>query len=213
MNQNEMVKLFSMVDIDYPSNQIAKDPKDRTIFVARWMQKLESFDSKTVYAAYEVFVNRSPKFAPGWQDLIQIISESMCGTNVAPEEAWGKIKKAVRRYGWTEEDKALEYLGENIGEVVKRFGWDYFCQMPITDESTYYSQFRNAYQIESRRKVEVIMIPEKVKSILPGIGGGPDRKMLQEPARTPAKPPQPDDSPLTEEQLAFKRMILGEDVG
>lgn len=209
MNQNEMIRLFSTIDIDYPSNQIAKDSRDRAIFAARWMQKLQSFDAKTVYAAYEVFVNRSPKFAPGWQDLVQIISESMSGSTVTPEEAWGRIKLAVRRHGWTEEDKALDFLGTDISEVVKRFGWDYFCQMPVSDESTYYSQFRNAYQTESKRKTETAVLPDKVKDLLPGIVKGNPMPLL--PSKPVQRPPEAPESELSEEAMVFKRMILGDE--
>jgi hypothetical protein len=193
VNQAEISKLFSMIDIDYPSNKIGRDESNQDLVMARWLQKLGGFDSRTVYSAYEAYVAKNARFAPGWQDLTQIIAENMTGSMMPAEEAWGKIQTAIRRFGYTEEDKARAWLGEQIWTVVSRFGWRYFCQMPIESEATYFAQFRNSYDMERRRAAEQIQLSPGVISHLKALGGVHDNNLMLDPPAP--RPPQQIEQP------------------
>lgn len=168
MTQPELMKLLKMIDIDYPSNKLAQDKELQDMTVARWMQKLEQYDAMIVYAAYETHVTRSPSFAPNWQHLTQIIADAIVTDRIPAEQAWGKIQAAIRKYGHTMKDEAKQALGE-VWDIVDRFGWEYFCQMPIEESSTYFAQFRNAYDADGRKITEMARLSPAVKQILSGI--------------------------------------------
>lgn len=178
MEQSDLARLFKMIDIDYPNNTIAKDPSQSEMTMTRWLQKLGKYEARSVYAAYEVHVTRSPVFAPNWQNLEQILSEYQ-NTQIPPEEAWGLIQNAVHSYGHTEPREAEKELGKDLWRIVDRFGWSYFCMMPIDEESTYFAQFRNAYSEDCRKTKEQARISPSIAALLTGkivkqIGDGLD---------------------------------------
>lgn len=176
MEQIDIIKLFRIIDIDYPSNQIAKDPDDRAIFVARWMQRLGSQDRNAVFAAYEIFTTRSPRFAPSWQDIVQIIGEMTTSGGISADEAWGKILEAVKRFG-REGWRAKEFLGPDIWTIVDRFKYQTYCDMDEGDGRAF-SQFRDAYNIYKKRAAEMAVLPAGVLKIIDQISSGMGQKQI-----------------------------------
>ena len=165
MRQDELVRVFQMIDIDYPNNPIAKDQEERKQFVARWLQRLGQYDAKQVYAAYETHVSRSPTFAPNWQHLAEIIVESSQNMQSA-HEAWGVVLQAVKSFGHTMPKEAERFCGPDIWRVVNQMTWGYFCEMETAKESTYFAQFRDAYNSTTRNEYERARLPQAVREAL-----------------------------------------------
>lgn len=167
MTQPELMKLFKMIDIDYPANKLGQDKELQDMTVARWLQKLGQYDAVRVYAAYEAHVKRSPTFAPNWQHLVAILDEYTTQSESA-ESAWGRLQQAVRKYGHTEKQQAALAIPD-IWPLVDRWGWDHWCQMAVEDAAVYYSQFRNAYEVDSKRTTERARLSPGVVAALDGM--------------------------------------------
>lgn len=208
MTREETKTILATMATTYPKNLM---PEITDLTVNVWFQLLQDIPYQKVQAATAAWL-ASNRYPPTIADIREmVLVKSLESSMDTAEEAWGKVQIAVRRYGWTEEERAKEALGEMIWKTVGSFGWKYWCQMPIEDESTYFAQFRNAFNVAKKRGAETVQIPAQIREKLDWIGQGEKQPLLE--ARPQIQAPEPDDSPLTEEQLAFKRMILGEDVG
>lgn len=208
MTREETKTILATLATTYPKNLM---PEITDLTVNVWFQLLQDIPYPIVQAATAAWL-ASNRYPPTIADIRETaLVKSLESAIDTAEEAWGKVQIAVRRYGWTEEERAKAALGDLIWKTVGSFGWKYWCQMPIDEESTYFAQFRNAYNVAKKRTSEMVQIPAQIREKLSWMDHGENKPMIE--AKPQLRLPQPDDSPLTEEQLAFKRMILGEDFG
>jgi len=161
-----------MIDVDYPNNPIARSEEEKKLFATRWMQRLGDYDTNSVYAAYELHLARSPKFAPGWQDIVQIMSEIKCGLVESADEAWARAMKAIHLYGWYKTRESIAYMGERVWSAVQVIGWEALCLMTLEQKPFIFAQFRDAYNNQVRRERERAMLPQSVTEMLSQIGTG-----------------------------------------
>ena len=208
MTRDETKTILATMATTYPKNLM---PEITDLTVNVWFQLLQDIPYPIVQAATAAWLT-SNRYPPTIADLREIVLvKSLESSMDTAEEAWGKVQIAVRRYGWTEEERAKTALGDLIWKTVGSFGWKYWCQMPIDEESTYFAQFRNAYNVAKKRTSEMVQIPAQIREKLSWMDHGEKKPMIE--AKPQFQLPHPDDRPLTEEQLVFKRMILGEDFG
>ena len=207
MTREETKTILSTMAAVY-SEKLMPSMNDLTVNV--WFQLLQDLSYQQVQAATAAWLT-SNKYPPTIADLREtVLAKPVEASMDTAEEAWGKVQVAVRRYGWTEEERAKSALGDLIWKTVGSFGWRYWCQMPVEDESTYFAQFRNAYNVNRKREVEAAQIPAGIREKLSAIGGGVKTSQLLPPKHLP-EPPGAFDGPLSDEAKEFKRLILGDE--
>lgn len=104
-------------------------------------------------------------FPPTISDIRNAAAEIMAPASDW-SEGWAEVQKAIRRYGYMQEAKALESMSPVTRETVKRIGWMNICSSPIENAMTDRANFRNIYQtIEERRKEELLLSDGLKKSI------------------------------------------------
>lgn len=172
MTSQDLIRLFSMIDVDYPNNPIARSEEEKRLFFARWLQRLGDYDTRSVYAAYELHLARSPKFAPGWQDIIRIIAEIKCGVMESTDEVWARVMKAIHLHGWWRTAESIAYMGERAWAAVQVVGWEALNLMTLEQKPFIFAQFRDAYNNQVRRETEQAMLPRSVSNLLSQIGNG-----------------------------------------
>ena len=207
MTREETKTILSTMAAVY-SEKLMPSMNDLTVNV--WFQLLQDLPYQQVQAATAAWLTGN-KYPPTIADLREtVLARPVEASMDTAEEAWGKVQVAVRRHGWTEEERAKAALGDLIWKTVGSFGWRYWCQMPVEDESTYFAQFRNAYNVNRKREIEKAQIPSVLLEKLPGIGGG-DKPAQLLPSKPLQRPPEAVESELSDEAMAFKRMILGDE--
>jgi len=167
MNRDEVKTILATMSAVYPQNLM---PPVTELTANVWFQLLSDIDYKTASAATASWLTTN-KYPPTIADIREIVfAKTLAAELGTAEEAWGKLQTAIIRHGWTEESMASDLLGERIWATVGSFGWKYWCQMPIGEDSTYFAQFRNAYNVKRKREIETAQIPEKLRQALVGIG-------------------------------------------
>ena len=133
--------------------------------IALWTKMLADIPFNLVESVVLAWVATN-KYPPTIADIRGSCVSSVSGDGETAEEAWGKIQEATLRYGHTQPKEAELFLGKEIWTISDRFGWQHFCMMPIDEEATYFTQFRNAFNSESKKVKENLQIPESIKQLL-----------------------------------------------
>ena len=84
-------------------------------------------------------------------------------------DGWGEVLTAIRKYGYMNEDDALESMSPMTREVVKRLGWQHICQSEKEGLMALRANFRMAYMQKSKSIKEEMQLPvgfmEKAKAL------------------------------------------------
>lgn len=172
MTRDETKTILATMASVYPRTLM---PEVTELTINVWFQLLQDVPYSSASVAVAAWLSTN-KYPPTIADIREKLSPP--DSRDAPEEAWGTLMSAVRKFGHTQEQDALNSLTGACRGIARRFGWRYWCQMPIEDESTYYAQFRNAYTVEVKREIERKQIPSFLWDKLKLIGGQHETSLL-----------------------------------
>lgn len=164
MTKDEIKQLLAFMASVYTARLM---PEINSFTVEVWHRILGDLDFSITKKALMKWVSIE-KYPPTPADIRGIIADSKMVNKLTSEEAWRLIMDAVRKYGYTSKDEALQSLPDTVRTIVRRFGWDYFCLMPIEDTSTYYAQFRNAYAAIVLKEKEQLQVPKELQRLESG---------------------------------------------
>lgn len=205
MTRDETKTLLATMAAVY-SEKLMSEITELTVNV--WFKLLQDIDYKAASAATAAWLT-SNKYPPTISDIRELVIARKIDQEIgSAEEAWGKLQTAVRKHGWTEEGKAKDVLGELVWKTVGSFGWKYWCQMPIESEATYFAQFRNAYNVNRKREIDLAQIPDCIREKLPAFSQMPRIMPDVDPIIVPLLP---EARQLNDEELGFKAMMLGDE--
>ena len=139
MNRDEAKAMLAIISGMYPPNLM---PAISSVTVDGWTMILADIDYKKAEIALMKWISVN-KYPPTPADIRSLLYEQV--ERETPEQAWGLLQQLTLKHGYTEEEKAFEKMSEQMKEVVKRFGWKHFCQMPLNESAIYYAQFRDAF--------------------------------------------------------------------
>jgi hypothetical protein len=165
MTREETKNILAYISTVYPERMIGEVSK---LKVDIWADLMKDMDYAEIKKALKRWVS-TEKYPPTISELRSSVASEKMGDADSPEEAWGEIQKAVQKFGYIDKEGALASLNPVCRRIVERFGWQYFCQMPIDEISTYYAQFRNAYTAEWKKEKERIQIPIEVQKLTSGM--------------------------------------------
>lgn len=116
---------------------------------------LADIDAPALLAAALDHISRS-KFFPSVSELRDAAYRVVTLNQPSPEEAWGEVKAAFRRWGYTGKP---EWSHPAIEATVKIMGWRELCQSE--NEVADRAHFLRIYaSVEQRHKDNALMLPE-----------------------------------------------------
>lgn len=129
-----------------------------------WFRQLQDIPFPVAEAILSKWVATN-KWSPSIADIRDGVAEIQNG-GPAPDwgEAWDQAMTAIRRFGSYDEDGALASLPPLTRETVRRLGYKSLCwsENQVADRAN----FRQVYEILSKRKVETDKIPLPVRETL-----------------------------------------------
>ena len=125
-----------------------------------WYGFLKDIDYHTASAAVQKWISTN-KWSPTVADIRQLSSEITMGAAPDWGEGYAEMRKAIGRYGYMNEDEALESLSEITRATVKRMGWMNICMSE--NEDTQRANFRMIFEEVARRKREDAQMPKAVR--------------------------------------------------
>lgn len=159
MNRKEIINLLAIATANFPSMQ-EKDMKPTAVL---WEKSLSDVEYAVAEKALLKVLSTS-KFFPTVADLREAIAQLTQPRIIDAIEAWGMVVDAIRKYGYYNEAKAMAMLPDDVREMVKRFTWRELCLSENPD--TLRAQFRMAWETQSKRKKELVALPNEIRQIL-----------------------------------------------
>ena len=137
-----------------------------------WYKLLQDIPYEVLNVGIQQFMMQS-KYAPTVADLRELSTTVVKGKPKDWGSGWESVQQAIRRYGFYQEEKALESMDDITRQTVKRLGWQQLCmsEEPMADRANFRMIFE---QIEKRQKAEDVVslsVKEKMQSLLGASGG------------------------------------------
>lgn len=171
-------------------------PLNTTEKIEIWFRELNYLPANALTAALRKYVNsgKRAEYPPSIAELKTICNELMYGELPDWGEGWNEVKKAIGRYGYMQETKALESMSPTTRKTVQRIGWQDICNSENPD--TIRAQFRQVFETVSRREAEDRNISPDLRALISSVYTGQlpgkETKCLQQPttesAATEANP-------------------------
>lgn len=163
MNKKEFA-LFSMALKTYfPRDNLL--PTEEAMEL--WYRELQDIPNETAMAMLRKWVD-TQKWPPTIAEIRTMCSEIANGKLPDWGEAWREVEKAVWRYGYMQEEKALDSMSPTTQSAVLKIGWRGICMSENPD--TIRAQFRQVYEICAKREVEDRQLPPALKEAISQIG-------------------------------------------
>lgn len=158
MEVKEFAVFVDRLKTAFPKDNLLSTPDQ----MEWWYDLLKELPYQTAMLALKKYA-LSNKFPPTIAELMEIAANLAAERLPDSDEAWGEVTRAVRRYGYMNELKALESLSETVRKTVERIGYQSICQSPCDQINTFRAQFKGFYEAEYRRTLEVHKTPEHLR--------------------------------------------------
>lgn len=160
MTKREFGLFAAAIRTYYPRENILPNEQAHDL----WFRQLQDIPFPVAEAILAKWVATN-KWSPSIADIRDGVAEIQNG-GPAPDwgEAWDQAMNAIRRFGSYDEDGALASLPPLTRETVRRLGYKSLCwsDNQVADRAN----FRQVYEILSKRKVETDKIPLPVRETL-----------------------------------------------
>ncbi len=157
MTKQEFAVFIATINTAYPKCDLIT-PDQTTL----WFEMLGHIDFEAAKVVLKKYILNN-KFPPTIADLNILAADVTNERLPDTDEAWGEVHKAIRRFGYMEERKALDSMSEATRKTVERIGFQDICKSPYDQLNTLRAQFNRAYEAECRRTMEVRKLPESAR--------------------------------------------------
>lgn len=159
MTAQEVVKLFAVIVILFPRDKAFE--RADVVMAQAWAKALGDIDYATAEAAVAAVAATSP-FPPS----ISEIRKYTVSPGMTADDAWGQLKRALRKYGYTDPKGARASLPPDVWKTVENMGgWYEFCANE-DPEGVVHGFFIKAWEVAERRRGAERLIPEQVRKAL-----------------------------------------------
>lgn len=160
MTKREFGLFAAAIRTYYPRENILPNEQAHDL----WFRQLQDIPFPVAEAILAKWVATN-KWSPSIADIRDSMAEIQNGGPADDwGEAWDQAMTAIRRFGSYDEDGALASLPPLTRETVRRIGYKSLCwsENQVADRAN----FRQVYEILSKRKVETDKIPIPVRETL-----------------------------------------------
>jgi hypothetical protein len=162
MNRNEIVNLLGIATANFPRLQ-DKDMKPTAVL---WEKSLSDISYDIAEKAM-IKVLSTNKFFPTIAEIREAAAQLTQPRTMDAIEAWGLIVKAIRKFGYYRQVEAMEFLPDDVAQMVRQFTWRELCLNENPD--TLRAQFRMAWDTQSKRTKEMSALPSDIKETIEGL--------------------------------------------
>ena len=166
MKKADVETMFDMITSFYPKSSLnngkAELSEQYKMRVVWWTKACKELEMPIVLLAMDQILNNE-KFEPTLATIkeyyTKIAEEQLTGA----EEGWGKVKQAIRNYGYMRGEDALKSLPQEVAEAVQAMGgWQSVCEVPVEYEDTTRAQFRDCLKVIVNRKKTLMQTNKSV---------------------------------------------------
>ena len=160
MTKREFGLFAAAIRTYYPRENILPNEQAHDL----WFRQLQDIPFPVAEAILAKWVATN-KWSPSIADIRDSMAEIQNGGPADDwGDAWDQAMTAIRRFGSYDEDGALASLPPLTRETVRRIGYKSLCwsENQVADRAN----FRQVYEILSKRKVETDKIPLPVRETL-----------------------------------------------
>ena len=164
MNKKEFAAWVSALQTYFPRYNLLPNAEA----ISLWFAELGDIPYVLLNAALRKWVN-TEKWPPSIAELRALCMEIAQGKPMDWGEAWREVEKAISRYGYMNEEKALDSMSPVTQQAVSKIGWRGICMSENPD--TIRAQFRQVFEICVQREIEDRQLPPALKETIAMIGG------------------------------------------
>lgn len=167
--------MLSYMAIAYPNGKY--EPNVPTVNL--WWKFVSGMTYAEAEAAVDAHIATS-RFPPTPADIRDQYAraQSEARGDLTAGEAWGKVRRAVSRFGYYQPEAAREFLGATLWAAIDQIGgWAYLCTTE-DDTSTLSAQFERRYKAAAEQQKYRDMVPLQVQEHLKALGAGQGLKMI-----------------------------------
>ncbi len=148
MDINELRTVIAMLTTAYPKFELSSKEA-----IKLWYMMLQDIDFEIMKSAVIKHIAESeyPPTIASLRKLATQISNPQIQA-ITGADAWGEVVKAIRNYGYSAEQKALESMSELTRKIVKRFGFKNLCMSDNTVADR--AHFIKAYEAEKKNSFD-----------------------------------------------------------
>lgn len=160
MTKSETAKLLAYIAVAYPNGKV--EPNEPT--VALWSQFTADLPYEMAKLAVDSMIS-TLRFPPTIADIRESVARARseaCG-ELSAGEAWGKVRKAISRWGYYRPIEAHEALGDELWGVIEQVGGWSYLNTTEDDISTISAQFERRYKARQEQEKYRVMVPALVR--------------------------------------------------
>lgn len=177
MNKAETAFLLQKLIAIFPGAKMTADE----LTISAWQELLADLPRDLALCAVQK-IGLTKAFPPSPSEIRSAAQEivSAAEDRDTAGEAWAKVRRAIREYGFYRPEKAREALGDEIWDTVGMIGgWSEIC---ISDagSAVLSAQFARRYEEARKKKDERLLIPAPLRNEMNRLAGAMAGKLLTE---------------------------------
>ena len=165
MNKNEFNIFAKALKTYFPKDNLLPSSEAMEL----WYRSLADIP----YRLAEIFLQKwvtSEKWSPSIAEIRKGCADLTNEETPDWAAGWSEVVKAIGRYGYMQESKALESMSPITRQTVERLGWKNLCMSE--NEVADRANFRSTYELLEKREIEHRQLPEALKDTIAQIQGG-----------------------------------------
>lgn len=161
MSKQEFAVLISAIKTAYPKEKLFQLSESLSI----WYELLKDIPYPMASAVLQQWIATN-RWSPTIADIREQAVKLALGKCKDWGEAWEDVMRAIRRYGRNCEDEAMATLDETTRKALKRVGYRAICNSQEEELGVQRASFRDIYNIEADRRLEIAKTPERVRELI-----------------------------------------------
>ena len=146
-----------------------------------WYERLRDIQADVAMSMLNKW-SETEKWPPTIADVRKICSEMTAGKPADWGSAWEEVTRAIRKYVYSEQEKALDSMSPLTQNAVEKLGWRAICLSENPD--TIRAQFRQVYEICSKREAEDRQISPQLKAMISNLLDERNSALLEDGSRS-----------------------------
>lgn len=170
MDREDVKKLLTLLQAEYPHSFSQLDDRQMTLKVELWSKEFELDESKMVYTATRLLMREGREFAPTSGQIREKMQSLVEPDYLDEQQAWSLVSRACSNglYGYEKEYRKLPPdVQRAVGRPEQLREWA--AMDAETVQSVVASNFMRSYRAGVARQKEIARLPEEVRMMIAGI--------------------------------------------
>lgn len=156
MTREDTIKVLSILKTAYPRFYANMSKTEAENVINLWSVMFSADNVEAVELALYKLISIC-QFPPSVAEMRKALAETQTGYIQDAGEAWGSVINAIRAYGATRENEALESMSEMTRLAVRRMGWANLCMSEDTMADR--AHFLKIYGLIEDRQAQLRQMP------------------------------------------------------